>query len=147
VGRVRLGPARIPDREIPERAVELLPERGYDACKIDFESGIEVMGRVREPGSLEDCVDISRRVRWVRPVIDFAHMHATSDGAFVEVEPFREALALVDAVLEPDAPFHIHFSDIATRTATRRSACRTGKARSAPTRCVPRSTASSEQPR
>src|SRR5262249_42610610 len=46
------------------------------------------------------------------PVLDFAHMHATSDGAFLSVEPFAEALAKVDAVLEPDAPFHIHFSDI-----------------------------------
>ena len=49
---------------------------------------------------------------WVRPVLDFAHMHATSDGAFTTVEPFAEALAKVDAVLEPGAPFHIHFSDI-----------------------------------
>jgi len=75
--------------------------------------GIEVMGRVRDLGSLDDCVEISRRTSWVRPVVDFAHMHATSDGAFVEPEPFREALELADAVLPPDAPFHIHFSDIA----------------------------------
>jgi deoxyribonuclease-4 len=75
--------------------------------------GIEVMGRVRELGSLEDCVEISRRAGWVRPVVDFAHMHATSDGAFVEPEPFREALELADAVLPAGAPFHIHFSDIA----------------------------------
>ena len=217
MGRIRIGPARIPDRESPERAVELLLERGYDACEIDFESGfwmdypwaerlgelasendvalsvhaplfgwvghleasgrkwssalgaldrsagiaaasgaevvvfhpgfllgrsredsidavveqlalvrerlegkgravpfgIEVMGRVRDLGSLDDCVEISRRAGWVRPVIDFAHMHATSDGAFVEPEPFREALELVDGVLAPVAPFHIHFSDIA----------------------------------
>jgi deoxyribonuclease-4 len=75
--------------------------------------GIEVMGRVRDLGSLDDCVEISRRTGWVRPVIDFAHMHATSDGAFVEPEPFREALELADSVLAPDALFHIHFSDIA----------------------------------
>jgi deoxyribonuclease-4 len=75
--------------------------------------GIEVMGRVRDLGSLEDCVEISRRAGWVRPVIDFAHMHATSDGEFTEPEPFREALELADGVLEPGAPFHIHFSDIA----------------------------------
>ncbi len=74
--------------------------------------GIEVMGRVRELGSLDDVVEISRRLGWVRPVIDFAHMHATSDGAFTETERFAEALALADGVLEPGAPFHIHFSDI-----------------------------------
>jgi endonuclease IV len=39
-------------------------------------------------------------------------MHATSDGAYLTVEPFAEALAACDRVLAPDAPFHIHFSDI-----------------------------------
>ena len=75
--------------------------------------GIEVMGRVNDFGSLEECVEISRRVGWVRPVVDFAHMHATSDGAFLEAERFREALELADGVLDDGAPFHIHFSDIA----------------------------------
>ena len=212
---IRLGPARIPSRESPEEAVEILLERGYSACEIDFEGkfwmdydfaaglgelarehdialsvhapiagfmghaergkklnmavgmldhsagiakaagaevvvfhpgfllgrtreeaidsvceqlgelrerlekkdravpfGIEVMGRVRDLGSAEDVVEISRRCGWVRPVLDFAHMHATSDGALTTVEPFAEALAAADGVLEPGAPFHIHFSDI-----------------------------------
>jgi deoxyribonuclease-4 len=71
-----------------------------------------VMGRVRELGSADDVVEISRRLGWVRPVLDFAHMHATTDGAMTTVTPFVEALAEVDAVLEAGAPFHIHFSDI-----------------------------------
>jgi deoxyribonuclease IV len=75
--------------------------------------GIEVMGRVRDLGSVDDVVEIARRVEWVRPVLDFAHMHATSDGAFLDAEPFGEALARADRVLETGAPFHIHFSDIA----------------------------------
>jgi deoxyribonuclease-4 len=75
--------------------------------------GVEVMGRVRELGSLEDVIAISSRLGWVRPVVDFAHMHATSDGAFTDVDAFAAALEPVDAVLEPGAPFHIHFSDIA----------------------------------
>src|SRR6185436_13718079 len=75
--------------------------------------GIEVMGRVRELGSADDVVEISRRCGWVRPVLDFAHMHATSDGAFTSVEPFLETLEAADDALPPGAPFHIHFSDIA----------------------------------
>jgi deoxyribonuclease-4 len=71
------------------------------------------MGRVRDLGSIDDVVAISARTGWVRPVLDFAHMHATSDGLFLEPEPFIEALALVDTALERDVPFHIHFSDIA----------------------------------
>jgi deoxyribonuclease IV len=75
--------------------------------------GVEVMGRVREIGSLADVVEISRRCGWVRPVLDFAHLHATSDGAYTDVEPFVSALAAADEVLEPRTPFHVHFSDIA----------------------------------
>ena len=217
MARIRVGPARLPSRESPEKAIELVLERGYSACEIDFESGfwmdypfaerlgavardhdvalsvhaplfgfmghletsgrkfssavgaldrsagiaaasgaevvvfhpgfllgrsredaidavvqqlatlrerlegkgravpfgIEVMGRVRDLGSVDDVVEISRRVGWVRPVLDFAHMHATSDGAFLDVEPFVQALAKADDVLAADAPFNVHFSDIA----------------------------------
>jgi len=74
--------------------------------------GVEVMGRVRDLGSLDDVLEIAGRVAWVRPVLDFAHMHATSDGAYLETGLFAEALARTDAVLEPGAPFHVHFSDI-----------------------------------
>jgi deoxyribonuclease-4 len=215
VGEIRFGPARVPSRESPEQAIEVLLERGYSACEIDFEGrfwmdydfaarfgelarehgialsvhapiagfmghaergkklnmavgmldhsagiakaaeaevvvfhpgfllgrtreqaidsvceqlgelrerlekkeraipfGIEVMGRVRELGTADDVVEISDRCGWVRPVLDFAHMHATSDGAFVDVAPFAEVLAKADAVIEAGAPFHIHFSDI-----------------------------------
>jgi len=215
VSQLRYGPARVPSRESPEAAVELLLERGYTACEIDFEGkfwmdypwaerfgevareadialsvhapiagfmghverdkkqrmavgmldhsagvavacgaevvvfhpgfllgreradaidsvveqlaelrerlegkgravpfGVEVMGRVRELGTADDVIEISRRLGWVRPVLDFAHMHATSDGGFTEVGPFAEVLAAADEVLEEGAPFHIHFSDI-----------------------------------
>jgi deoxyribonuclease IV len=74
--------------------------------------GIEVMGRVAELGTLEDVIAIAEPLDWVRPVLDFAHMHAVTDGAFTSTEPFTEALAAADAAIEPGAPFHIHFSDI-----------------------------------
>ncbi|HSC93195.1 MAG TPA: TIM barrel protein [Gaiellaceae bacterium] len=74
--------------------------------------GVEVMGRVAELGSVDDVLAIARAVPWVRPVLDFAHMHATSDGGFTGIDPFAAALEATDATLEPEAPFHIHFSDI-----------------------------------
>jgi deoxyribonuclease-4 len=76
--------------------------------------GVEIMGRVNDFGSLEDVIAISSRLStWVRPVIDFAHLHATSDGAFTKVKAFHEVLAAANRVLPRGAPFHIHFSDIA----------------------------------
>ena len=71
------------------------------------------MGRVNELGSVDDVLEIASRVDFVRPVLDFAHMHATSDGGYGETDAFAAALEGADAVLEPGAPFHIHFSDIA----------------------------------
>jgi deoxyribonuclease IV len=215
MGLVRFGPARVPSRESPEAAVDLLLERGYTACEIDFESGfwmdypwaerfgetareagivlsvhaplagflghverdkkhrmaigmldhsagvavacgaqlvvlhpgfllgrqreealaavveqlgelrerleekgravpfgVEVMGRVRELGTAEDVFAIAAQLSWVRPVIDFAHLHAVTDGAFTTPTPFAEVLGVADTIIERGAPFHIHFSDI-----------------------------------
>jgi deoxyribonuclease-4 len=75
--------------------------------------GVEIMGRVRELGTAEDVFTIAGRTGWVRPVIDFAHLHAVTDGSFTETEAFAEILEAADGVLPDDAPFHIHFSDIA----------------------------------
>jgi deoxyribonuclease IV len=216
MGEIQFGPARVPSRDSPEAAIEILLEREYSACEIDFEGkfwmdydwagrfgelarengivlsvhapiagfmghaergkklnmavgmldhsagiakaagaelvvfhpgfllnrtrekaldsiceqlgelrarlegkdravafGVEVMGRVREIGTVDDVLDISRRLGWVRPVLDFAHMHATSDGAFTDSAMFAEVLDRADEVLEAGVPFHIHFSDIA----------------------------------
>jgi deoxyribonuclease-4 len=217
MGEVRFGPARVPSRESPEAAIQLLLERGHSACEIDFEGkfwmdyewadrfgtlarenaivlsvhapiagfmghverdkkqrmavgmldhsagiakacgaelvvfhpgfllgrereeaidsvcdqlaelcerlegkdravpfGVEIMGRVRELGTAEDVFAISARSGgWVRPVIDFAHLHAVTDGAFVEPDDFAGVLEIADDLLEPGAPFHVHFSDIA----------------------------------
>jgi deoxyribonuclease-4 len=75
--------------------------------------GVEVMGRVRELGTAEDVFWLAERLDWVRPVLDFAHLHAVTDGGFTKTETFAKTLAGADALLEPGAPFHIHFSDIA----------------------------------
>ncbi len=75
--------------------------------------GVEVMGRVRDLGTADDVIEIARRMDgWIRPVLDFAHMHATSDGAFTDTEAFARVLEAADQVMENGAPFHIHISDI-----------------------------------
>jgi deoxyribonuclease-4 len=70
------------------------------------------MGRVRELGTAEDIFAIAAQLPWVRPVIDFAHLHAVTDGAFIEADAFRDVLQVADSLLPKGAPFHIHFSDI-----------------------------------
>ena len=97
--------------DVCEQAGELRERLDKKGRAVPF--GVEVMGRVRELGTIDDVLAIAERVSWIRPVLDFAHMHATSDGAFTDVEAFASVLERADAVIEPGAPFHIHFSDIA----------------------------------
>jgi len=75
--------------------------------------GVEMMGRVRELGTAEDVFAIAVQLPWVRPVIDFAHLHAVTDGGFTDMDAFHGVLEVADSLLEKGAPFHIHFSDIA----------------------------------
>jgi deoxyribonuclease IV len=98
--------------------------------------GIEVMGRVRDFGTVEDVLAIASQVDFVQPVLDFAHMHATSDGAFLDEETFAAPLAAADAILEPGSPFHIHFSDIqyANRNETKHLPYGEGTLRAGPLR-------------
>ncbi|MGZ4248413.1 MAG: TIM barrel protein [Solirubrobacteraceae bacterium] len=74
--------------------------------------GVEVMGRARDLGTLDDVLAICSQVPWVRPVLDFAHLHAVSGGGFREARAFAHVLSAADAVMEPAIPFHIHFSDV-----------------------------------
>ena len=75
--------------------------------------GVEMMGRVRELGTAEDVFAIAVQLPWVRPVIDFAHLHAVTDGGFTDMDAFHGVLEVADSLLEKGAPFHSHFSDIA----------------------------------
>jgi deoxyribonuclease-4 len=78
----------------------------------DVPFGVEVMGRVNELGTAEDVFAIAAQLDWVRPVLDFAHLHAVTDGAFTEADTFAGVLEAGNAILEPGVPFHVHFSDI-----------------------------------
>src|SRR2546423_10413243 len=96
--------------------------------------GVEIMGRVRELGTADDVFTIAARTGWVRPVVDFAHLHAVTDGGFTETGSFAEILETADDVLEPGAPFHVHFSDIAyaNRNETKHLSYGEGTLRAAP---------------
>jgi deoxyribonuclease-4 len=74
--------------------------------------GVELMGRVRDLGSLDDVLEVASSVDWVQPVIDFAHLQATSDGALREARDFAVVLEAATTVLRPGERLHVHFSDI-----------------------------------
>jgi deoxyribonuclease IV len=114
---VVIHPGFLLGRERPEAIAAVVEQLGELRERLEAKGrlvpfGVEVMGRVRELGTLDDVLTISSQLHWVRPVIDFAHLHAVTDGGFTSVEPFTSVLAAAEQVLEAGAPFHIHFSDI-----------------------------------
>jgi deoxyribonuclease IV len=98
-------------RSVVEQLAELRERLEAKERGVSF--GVEIMGRVRELGTAKDVFAISAALPWVRPVIDFAHLHAVTDGAFTSAKPFREILSAANKLLPRGKPFHIHFSDIA----------------------------------
>ena len=106
--------------------------------------GVEVMGRVRELGTAEDVFAIAAQLQWVRPVIDFAHLHAVTDGGFTEAKTFHGVLKVADTTPRKGSavphPLQRHRR---SRTGTRRSTCPTARAPSGPSRWPRRSRSSS----
>ena len=100
-------------RERADAIDSVVEQLGELRARLEKKDRAVSFGRVRELGTAEDVFAISGRLGWVRPVIDFAHLHAVTDGAFTDTAAFADILSGADAVLPPDAPFHIHFSDIA----------------------------------
>jgi deoxyribonuclease IV len=104
--------------------------------------GVEVMGRVSELGTIDDVVAIASRLPWVRPVLDFAHLHAVTDGGFTRPEAFTRALEAAETAIEPSRRFTCTSPTSASSTATSGRTSPMARGRCAPSRWPTRSPAS-----
>jgi bifunctional non-homologous end joining protein LigD len=75
--------------------------------------GLETTGTERSFGSLGDIALIARRFSFVRPVIDWAHVHAKSGGALTSKEAFRSVIDFLRTEFPGWAidPLHAQFTD------------------------------------
>ena len=75
--------------------------------------GLETSGSDRAFGSLGDIAVISRKFSFVRPVIDWAHVHAKSGGALVDTAAFLAVIEFLRAEFPAWAidPLHTQFTD------------------------------------
>lgn len=72
--------------------------------------GIEVMGKRNVFGSLEEVIEVCKKVKGVVPVVDFAHIHARGNGILQEPEDFQ---AVFDRLEELKLDHYIvHFAGI-----------------------------------
>jgi deoxyribonuclease-4 len=106
----------------PEAVLPLAIER-LEGCQAELRAAgnpvrlrPETMGKSAMLGSLEDTLEMSRRVPGVEPCVDFAHLHARpGDGSVNTYAEFARALEKIDAALGASAlvGLHIHLSGIA----------------------------------
>ncbi|HEY5595712.1 MAG TPA: TIM barrel protein [Candidatus Bipolaricaulota bacterium] len=89
--------------------VEALKREGVDVWMRP-----EVMGKPAQFGTVSETVRLSREVSGVLPLIDFAHLHARSGGAFNTHEEFCAVLEEVKTGLGAAAleRLHLHVSGI-----------------------------------
>ncbi len=75
--------------------------------------GLETSGTDRAFGSLGDIALIARRYSFVRPVIDWAHVHAKSGGALTSPEAFASVIGFLRDQFPGWAidPLHTQFTD------------------------------------
>jgi deoxyribonuclease-4 len=75
----------------------------------------ELMGGVSEFGSLEEVIKLAEEIGdSILPCIDFAHLHARTNGRYNTYEEFREVLNIIESRLGREAlnNMHIHISGI-----------------------------------
>ena len=75
--------------------------------------GLETAGSDRAFGSLGDIALIAKRFSFVRPVIDWAHVHAISGGGLTSREAFLSVIAFLRSEFPGWAidPLHTQFTD------------------------------------
>ena len=74
----------------------------------------ETTGRVSKIGDFDECLKISQEFDQVLPCIDFAHLHARSNGKNNTLQEFKEILTKYEKALGKKAldNMHIHMSEI-----------------------------------
>ena len=76
--------------------------------------GLETTGRFSHMGSLGDIALLADEFPFVRPVVDWAHVHAISQGGLVSVEAFAAVLGFLRENFPrwKIDPLHTQFSDV-----------------------------------
>ncbi|MCO6501818.1 MAG: non-homologous end-joining DNA ligase [Acidimicrobiales bacterium] len=75
--------------------------------------GLETAGNKSQFGSLGDIAQLASEFSFVRPVVDWAHIHAMTQGGLIDRAAFRAVIDFVTASFPGwmIAPLHTQFSD------------------------------------
>jgi deoxyribonuclease-4 len=73
--------------------------------------GPEITGRVKQYGSLEEIISLSKNVERCLPVVDWCHLHARTNGNLKTVNDFTDVISKLQDELDVKE-FHMHFSGV-----------------------------------
>ena len=87
------------------RLLEYMRDRGI----VQTQLGVELLGRQSQFGTVEELQRLHQELPDIRPVIDFAHLHARCNGCLHSVEDYARPLR---ALFSDHSHLHSHFSGI-----------------------------------
>jgi deoxyribonuclease-4 len=92
------------------KIIEILSEKGHD--KIIYCP--ETMGKINQIGDLSEIAEICKIDERVYPTIDFAHLHARTQGGIQSKEDFEAIIVFLENAVgcEKTKYMHAHFSKI-----------------------------------
>jgi len=112
------GPGRGGDRrQAMERAKRLFAQVLDDAEREGLTGPLllpETMGKKNQLGSLDEVLELCALADWVRPAVDFGHLHAVTGGQYLTNQEAAAVFEQVAAKLgeQTASNLHIHFSRI-----------------------------------
>lgn len=102
-----------PAEELHERVSAALDDLGPRVADLGVKLGLETCGKKSQFGSLGDLAMLVKRHPFTTVVIDYAHIHALSNGSLNRPEAFDALFAFITEqfAFEHLWPLHTHFSD------------------------------------
>jgi len=98
-----------------QRLIDALNEIESELDTKDIKVYPEIGGKVNALGSLDEIIEICKKVKYARPCIDFAHLHAREIGSMTSVEKIVEVLKKIEKELGrkmlEETHFHVYPAD------------------------------------
>ncbi len=89
--------------------VKYLKKR-YKELKLQPKLGFEVSGKQVVFGSLEEILQLCKKVKGVLPIVNFAHIHARTNGGLKEQKDFQEIFDKIAPFWKDE--FYVHFAGV-----------------------------------
>jgi len=98
------------DREAGiQRIIDILNELEKELNTKDIKIYPEIGGKINSLGTLDEIIRICKNVKYARPCIDFAHLHARELGSMNSPEKFVEVMKKIEKELGRDILEETHF--------------------------------------